>query len=318
VNRIGFIASSLLVLLVLLSSTLFVVDQRQFGVVYALGQIKEVITEPGLNFKLPPPFQNVSYIDKRLLTLDSTDPEPMLTAEKQRVVIDWYVRWRVSGPTEYIRNVGLDERAGALQLNRVVRNAFQEEINKRTVKDLLSLKREQLMADVKKEVQQAVTGAKPWGIDIVDVRITRVDYVEAITESVYRRMEAERKRVANELRSTGAAEGEKIRADADRQREITVAETNEEVRTVVMHDGASVRLRTTAPDYDPTNRESAYAHVRACQARGEIATGLLFVDENGKDMHDFLRTPATPLVDIPYEKLCPGKGALDKLMDKFR
>lgn len=222
-NRVGLIVSSLLVLLALLSSTLFVVDQRQFGVVYALGQIKEVVLEPGLNFKLPPPFQNVSYIDRRLLTLDSTDSEPMLTAEKQRVVIDWYVRWRITDPSEYIRNVGLDEKAGANQLNRVVRNAFQEEINRRTVKDLLSVKREQLMSDVKKEVLSVVRGTKPWGIDVIDVRITRVDYVEAITESVYRRMEAERKRVANELRSTGAAEGEKIRADADRQREITVA-----------------------------------------------------------------------------------------------
>ncbi|MFM9881252.1 MAG: protease modulator HflC [Burkholderiaceae bacterium] len=222
-NRIGFIVTSLLVLLVLASSMLFVVDQRQFGVVYALGQIEKVITEPGLNFKLPPPFQNVSYIDKRLLTLDSTDTEPMLTAEKQRVVIDWYVRWRITDPQEYIRNVGLDETAGANQLNRVVRNSLQEEINKRTVKELLSVKREALMADVKREVLEAVRGAKPWGVDVVDVRITRVDYVDAITESVYRRMEAERKRVANELRSTGAAEGEKIRADADRQREVALA-----------------------------------------------------------------------------------------------
>jgi modulator of FtsH protease HflC len=222
-NRIGLIVTSLLIILALASSTLFVVDQRQFGVVYALGQIKSVITEPGLNFKLPPPFQNVSYIDKRLLTLDSSDTEPMLTAEKQRVVIDWYVRWRISEPQEYIRNVGLNERDGANQLNRVVRNAFQEEINRRTVRELLSSKREQLMNDVKREVLEAVRGAKPWGVDVVDVRITRIDYVEAITESVYRRMEAERKRVANELRSTGAAEGEKIRADADRQREVVVA-----------------------------------------------------------------------------------------------
>ncbi len=222
-NRVGFIASTLLVVLVLASSMLFVVDQRQFGVVFALGQIKEVLTEPGLHFKLPPPFQNVSYIDKRLLTLESVEAEPMLTAEKQRVVIDWYVRWRITKPTDYIRNVGLDEKAGANQLNRVVRNAFQEEINKRTVKDLLSAKREALMADVKREVLQAVQGTKPYGIDIIDVRITRVDYVEAITDSVYKRMVAERQRVANELRSTGAAEGEKIRADADRQREVTVA-----------------------------------------------------------------------------------------------
>jgi membrane protease subunit HflC len=139
------------------------------------------------------------------------------------VVVDWYVRWRITNPSEYIRNVGLDENAGAMQLNRVVRNAFQENVNKRTVRDLISVRREALMADVQREVLEVVKGTKPWGVDIVDVRITRVDYVEAITESVYRRMEAERKRVANELRSTGVAEGEKIRADADRQREVIVA-----------------------------------------------------------------------------------------------
>jgi membrane protease subunit HflC len=244
VNRVGFIASSLLILLALLSSTLFVVDQRQFGVVFALGQIKNVITEPGLHAKLPPPFQNVSYIDKRLLVLESVDAEPMLTAEKQRVVIDWYVRWRITEPTEYIRNVGLDEKAGANQLNRVIRNAFQEEINKRTVKDLLA-SRDSLVADVKREVLVAVRGAKPWGVDVVDVRITRIDYVEAITESVFKRMVAERQRVANELRSTGAAEGEKIRADADRQREVTVANAYRDAQKV-KGEGDAEAARTFA------------------------------------------------------------------------
>jgi membrane protease subunit HflC len=119
--------------------------------------------------------------------------------------------------------VGLDENAGARQLDRVMRNSFQANINKRTVRDLISVRREALMADVQREVLDVVKGASPWGIDIVDVRITRVDYVAAITDSVYRRMEAERKRVANELRSTGVAEGEKIRADADRQREVAIA-----------------------------------------------------------------------------------------------
>ena len=221
-NKAGFIASSLLVLLALASSMFFVVDQRQFGVVYALGQIKEVITEPGLKFKLPPPFQDVKYLDKRLLTLDSTDIESVLTAEKQRLVIDWYLRWRITNPSEYIRAIGVDEKAGANQLSREVRNAFQDEISKRTVRELISTKRESLMVEVQRQVQENVK-SKNWGIEIVDVRLTRADYVDAITESVYRRMEAERKRVANELRSTGAAEGEKIRADADRQREVTIA-----------------------------------------------------------------------------------------------
>jgi membrane protease subunit HflC len=293
-NRIGLIFSSVLVLIALASSTLFVVDQRQFGVVYALGQIKEVITEPGLNFKLPPPFQNVSYIDKRLLTLDSSDTEPMLTAEKQRVVIDWYVRWRISEPTEYIRNVGLNEGAGTLQLNRVVRNAFQEAVNKRTVKELLSLKREDLMADVKSEVLAKVKGAKPWGIDVVDVRITRVDYVEAITESVYRRMEAERKRVANELRSTGAAEGEKIRADADRQREITIANAYRDAQKIKGEgDGEAARIYAEAFGKDPQFAQF-YRSLDAYKASFANKSDVMVLDPSSSEFFKVFRGGVAP------------------------
>jgi membrane protease subunit HflC len=288
-NRIGLIVSSLLLLIALASSTLFVVDQRQFGVVYALGQIKEVITEPGLNIKLPPPFQNVSYIDKRLLTLDSTDSEPMLTAEKQRVVIDWYVRWRITGPSEYIRNVGLNENAGANQLNRVVRNAFQEEVNKRTVKELLSDKREALMADVKREVLEKVKGDKPWGVDVVDVRITRVDYVEAITESVYRRMEAERKRVANELRSTGGAEGEKIRADADRQREVALANAYRDAQKIKGEgDAEAARLYGDAFGRDPQFAQF-YRSLDAYKASFANKSDVMVLDPSNSEFFKVLR-----------------------------
>jgi membrane protease subunit HflC len=282
-NRIGFIVTSLLVLLALLSSMLFVVDQRQYGVVYALGQIKEVITEPGLKFKLPPPFQNVSYIDKRLLTLDSVDTEPMLTLEKQRVVIDWFVRWRISDPLAYIRNVGLDEAAGANQLNRVVRNAFQEEINRRTVRELLSSRREQLMQDVQRELTEVVKGAKPWGIEITDVRITRVDYVEAITESVYRRMEAERKRVANELRSTGAAEGEKIRADADRQREVTIANAYRDAQLVKgQGDAQAAALYGEAFGRDPQFAQF-YRSLEAYKSSFNKRSDVMVLDPNSTE-----------------------------------
>jgi modulator of FtsH protease HflC len=286
-NRIGLIVSSLLVALALLSSMLFVVDQRQFGVVYALGQVKEVISEPGLKFKLPPPLQNVSYIDKRLLTLDSVDTEPMLTAEKQRVVIDWYVRWRITDPLAYIRNVGLDEAAGNNQLNRVVRNAFQEEVNRRTVGELLSSKREQLMADVKREVLEVVKGAKPWGIDVIDVRITRADYVDAITESVYRRMEAERKRVANELRSTGAAEGEKIRADADRQREVAIANAYREAQKIKGEgDAQAAAIYAESFGRDPQFAQF-YRSIEAYKASFNKKGDVLVVDPQGTE---FFRT----------------------------
>jgi membrane protease subunit HflC len=286
-NRIGIWVSSLLLLLALASSMLFVVDQRQFGVVYALGQIKEVITEPGLNIKLPPPLQNVTYIDKRLLTLDSPDTEPMLTAEKQRVVIDWYVRWRITDPLAYIRNVGLDEKAGANQLNRVVRNAFQEEINKRTVKELLSLSRDALMNDVKSEVLDKVRGAKPWGVDVVDVRITRVDYVDAITESVYRRMEAERKRVANELRSTGGAEGEKIRADADRQREVTIANAYRDAQKIKgQGDSQAAKIYNESFGRDPQFAQF-YRSLDAYKASFAKKSDVMVLDPSSSD---FFRT----------------------------
>jgi membrane protease subunit HflC len=231
-NRVGFIASSLLVALALLSSMMFVVDQRQFGVVYALGQIKDVITEPGLNFKLPPPFQNVSYIDKRLLTLDSADAEPMLTLEKQRMVIDWYVRWRITDPQATSATwVWTKPPAPTSSIGWSAMHSRKKSTNARS-RTCCRTKREALMAAVKKEVLEVVKGSNPWGVDVVDVRITRADYVDAITESVYRRMEAERKRVANELRSTGAAEGEKIRADADRQREVTIANAYREAQKI--------------------------------------------------------------------------------------
>jgi membrane protease subunit HflC len=279
----GFLASTVLVVLALLSSTVFVVDQRQFGIKYALGQIKEVITEPGLNFKLPPPLQNVTYLDKRLLTLDSTDTESMLTAEKQRVVIDWYVRWRITDPSAYIRNVGTTEGQGAIQLNRVVRNAFQEEVNRRTVQDMISGKREQTMADVKREVLEAVKGSKPWGIDIVDVRITRVDYVEAITESVYSRMEAERKRVANELRSTGGAVGEKIRADADRQREVTVANAYRDAQALKGEgDAEAAKVYADAFGKDPQFAQF-YRSLEAYKSSFNKKSDVIVVDPSSSD-----------------------------------
>ncbi|MGX5651817.1 MAG: protease modulator HflC [Comamonadaceae bacterium] len=291
-NKLGFVITSLIVLLAVASSMLFVVDQRQFGVVYQLGQIKQVVTEPGLNFKLPPPFQNVTYIDKRLLTLESQDSEPTLTAEKQRVVIDWYVRWRISDPQAYIRNVGTNERAGALQLNRVVRNAFQQEVNKRTLRELLATHREELMREVQRGVVAAVQSAnQPWGMEVVDVRINRVDYAESIVSSVYQRMEAERKRVANELRSTGYAEGEAIRADADRQREVIVAEAYRDAQRIKGEgDAAAAASFAEAFGRDPAFAQF-YRSLEAYKASFTGRNDVMVVDPS-TDFFRALRSPS--------------------------
>jgi membrane protease subunit HflC len=228
-NRIGLIVASALIALMLLSSTLFIVDQRQVAVIYALGEIKEVITEPGLKFKLPPPFQNVVFLDKRVQTLDSPETRPIFTAEKKSLVIDWLVKWRISEPRQFIRNNGTDIRNLESRLAPVVQAAFNEVITRRTVRGVLATEREQVMQAVQTRLQDE---SKSFGIEIVDVRVKRVDFVADITDSVYRRMESERKQVANELRSQGAADGEKIRADADRQREVIVAEAYRDAQKV--------------------------------------------------------------------------------------
>ena len=228
-NRIGTILVGALLALIIASSTLFVVDQRQFAVVYALGEIKEVISEPGLKVKLPAPLQNVVFLDRRVQTLDSPESRPIFTAEKKSLVIDWLVKWRISDPKQFIRNNGVDIRNLENKLAPVVQAALNEEVTKRTVGAVLSAEREKVMQGV---VKRLADEARSFGIAVVDVRIKRVDFSAQITDSVYRRMESERKRVANELRSTGGAEGEKIRADADRQREIIVAEAYRDAQKI--------------------------------------------------------------------------------------
>jgi membrane protease subunit HflC len=228
-NRIGIYVVGALIALLVAFSTLFIVDQRQFAVIYALGEIKEVVTEPGLKVKLPPPFQNVVFLDRRTQTLDSPETRPIFTAEKKSLVIDWLVKWRVTDPRQFIRNNGVDMRNVESRLSPIVQAAFNEEVTKRTVQAMLATDRDRVMQGVRNRLTDE---AKSFGIDIVDVRIKRVDFSANITDSVYRRMESERKRVANELRSTGAAEAEKIRADADRQREVIVAEAYRDAQKV--------------------------------------------------------------------------------------
>jgi membrane protease subunit HflC len=220
-NKIAATLAILAALLMAASSTLFVVDQRQVGVIYALGEIKEVVTEPGLNFKLPPPFQNVVFLDRRVQTLDSPETRPIFTAEKKSLIVDWLIKWRIAEPRQFIRNNGVDFRNLEARLAPVVQAAFNEEITKRDVKGVLATERDKVMNDVKARLAD---DAKSFGIEILDVRIKRVDFVADITDAVYRRMQSERQQVANELRAQGTAEGEKIRADADRQREVIIAE----------------------------------------------------------------------------------------------
>src|SRR6185437_6565374 len=209
-NRLGLALGGLFLVLVIASSMLFVVDQRQVAVVYEFGQIKDVITEPGLKMKRPAPIQSVGFLDRRIQTLDSAETRPIFTAEKKSLVIDWLVKWRVDDPRQFIRNNGVDIRNLETRLSPIVHAAFNEEVTKRTVGEVLSTARDKVMQDVRNRLDD---DAKSFGIEILDVRIKRVDFVANITESIYSRMRSERQQVANQVRATGGAEGEKIRAD---------------------------------------------------------------------------------------------------------
>ncbi len=274
-NRIAAFVAGALVLLMLLSSTLFIVDQRQFAAVYALGEIKEVITEPGLKFKLPPPLQNVVLLDRRVQTLDSPDSRPIFTAEKKSLVIDWLIKWRIVEPRQFIRNSGADLRNVENRLSPVVQAAFNEEVTKRTVIAVLSTEREKVMNDVRARLADE---AKQFGIEVVDVRIKRVDFASDITDSVYRRMESERKRVANEARSTGAAEGEKIRADADRQREVIVSEAYRDAQKIKGEgDAKASALYAEAFGRDPQFAQF-YRQLEAYRATFRNKSDVMVVD----------------------------------------
>ncbi|WP_394672248.1 protease modulator HflC [Limnobacter sp.] len=211
------------------NTCLYVVDQRQYAIVFALGQVEEVRQEPGLYFKLPAPFQNVIFLDKRLQTIDTPEPERFITSEKKNLLIDSYIKWRIVDPRLYFVRLSGDSRLAQSRMSQVVKSALNEEITKRTVPQMVSGERTTVMDTVVEKVKDEATEI---GVEIVDVRLKRVDLLPEVSESVFRRMEAERKRVANDLRATGAAEAEQIRADADRQVVVILAEAYREAQTI--------------------------------------------------------------------------------------
>jgi len=283
-NRLVSTVIASLIALAILMSTLFVVDQRQFAIVFALGEVKAVIKEPGLHFKLPPPFQNVIFLDKRILTLDTPEPDRFITAEKKNILVDAFVKWRIVDARLYFISFGGDERRAQDRMAQIVKAALNEEITKRTVREVISGERGKVMDAIRNKVSEEV---KQIGGQIVDVRLKRVDYVEQINNSVYERMKSERARVANELRSTGAAESEKIRADADRQRTVILAEAYRQAESI-RGDGDAKAARIYAqafgqnPDFYKFSR-SLEAYRESFKTRSDV----LLIDPNSEFLKYF-------------------------------
>jgi len=277
------------ILLAVLSSTLFVVDQRRFAIVFALGEVKQVISEPGLHFKLPPPFQNVVFLDKRILTLDTPDADRFITAEKKNILVDAFVKWRIVDPRLYFVSFGGDERSAQNRMAQIVKASLNEEITKRTVREVISGERGKVMDGIQRKVTEE---AKQIGVEIVDVRLKRVDYVDQINNSVFERMKSERARVANELRSTGAAESEKIRADADRQRTVILAEAYRDAEQI-RGEGDAKATQIYAQAFSQ-NAEfyKFYRSLEAYRASFKTRNDMLVIDPNS-EFFKYFKNPAS-------------------------
>ena len=269
-----------------LSSCLFVVDQRQFALVFALGEIKRVVQEPGLYFKLPQPLQNIVFLEKRILTIDTPDADRFITKEKQNVVVDTYVKWRIEDAKLFYTSVAGRVASANDRISRALRDGLNNEIATRTVNDVISGEREEVMEKV---TQRVAVDAEQIGVKIVDVRLRKVDFADEIRDSVFRRMESERKAIASERRSKGAAEAEKIRANADRQREGILAQAYKEAQDIKgIGDAKSASAYADAFGKDPDFAEF-YRSLQAYRASFRSGSDLIITDPNS-DFFQFFRS----------------------------
>jgi len=285
-NKIITLAIFLLGTVWLISSCLFIVDQRQFALVFALGEIKKVVNEPGLYFKLPQPLQNIIYLEKRTLTIDTPDADRFITKEKQNVVVDTYVKWRIDDPKLFYTSVAGRVASANDRISRALRDGLNNEIATRTVNDVISGEREEVMESVTRRVAEDATQI---GVRIVDVRLRKVEFADEIRDSVFRRMESERKAIASERRSEGAAEAEKIRANADRQRVGLLAQAYKEAQDIKgIGDAKAASAYADAFGEDPEFAEF-YRSLKAYRESFKGGSDLIITDPNS-DFFQFFKS----------------------------
>ena len=278
---------AIVIALVLASMSLFTVDQRQQAIVFRLGEVVSIKTEPGLYWKLPL-VEDVRFFDTRIHTVDSEEPERFLTSEKKNVLVDSYVKWRISSVEQYYISVGGDERRARDRLTKTVNDSLRAEFGKRTVYQVISGERDEIIELMREKVDD---DARKIGVEVLDVRLKRVDLTKEISNAVYRRMEAERKRVANELRSTGFAESEKIRADADREREVIIAKAYRDAQEVKgSGDAQASAIYARSFKRDP----EFYSYYRSLDAYRETFRnkGDLLILEPDSDFFKYMQTPS--------------------------
>lgn len=283
------LTSVLVALVVLVGAAqlcIYTVGEREHALVFALGELREVKSQPGLYFKLPAPLQNVVYLEKRILTLDTPSADLVQTSEKKNLLIDSFVKWRVTNPRSYWVSFLGSERAADDRVAALLRDVLNQAVNRRTVNEITSRERDRAMEEIKTGLQARVNN---YGIEIVDVRLKRVDFTPEISESVYRRMEAERKRVASEERSKGAAEAEKIRADADRQKEVILAEAYREAQAIKGEGDAAANEIYAASFQKNPEFARFYRNIEAYRQSFGKSTDMIVLDGSG-EFFDYLNS----------------------------
>ena len=286
-NRsVSTVLIALVVILVVASLALFTVDQRQNAIVFRLGEPVQVITKPGLFLKVPL-LDNVRFFDVRIITMDPDEPERYITSEKKNLLVDSFVKWRIVDVVQYYISVGGDETRARIRLAQTVNDNLRAEFGKRTIHDVVSGERETIMDLMREKVD---TDARKIGVQVLDVRLKRVDLPLEVSEAVYRRMEAERKRVANELRSLGFAESEKIRADADRQREVIVAEAYRDAQRIKGQGDARAAATYAQAFQQSPEFYSFYRSLEAYRQSLKTKSDVLVLDPSS-DFFKFLKSP---------------------------
>jgi modulator of FtsH protease HflC len=286
-KNLGTVLLSLIVVLLVISMATFTVDQREYALVFRLGEIVSVKKNPGLNFKWPF-VDNVLYLDNRIVTLDWVEPARFGTSEKKNVLVDSFVKWRIIDPVKYYVSFKGDEVLAENRLSTIVNSGLYREFGKRTVHDVISGERSRIMEIMR---LQADHDLRPLGIQVLDVRLKHVDFTPEISDSVYQRMEAERKRAANQLRSEGAGASEKIRADADKQREVIIAEAFREAQRI-KGEGDAKASETYAKAY--SKNPEFYAFYRSLEAyRNSFRSKSdVLVLEPNSDFFKYMRDPS--------------------------
>lgn len=284
-RRLFIIGLLLAFALIVVTATVYSVDERERALVIRFGEVIRYDDKAGLHWKRPF-FDKVRYFDARILTMDA-EPRPFLTKEKKKVLVDSFVKWRIVDVLKFYVSVGGSEQNARTRLAQLVNSGLRDEFGKRTVHEVISGDRREIMEILSKLADEEARG---YGIQVVDVRIQRVDLTPEVSQSVYQRMEAERSRIAKELRAQGAEAAEKIRSDADRQRQILLAEAYREAERIRGEgDARATATYARAFSADP-EFYSLYRSFNAYKESFKDKSDIMVVDPSA-DFFKYLKKP---------------------------